>query len=121
MGRRQRARAAQELPTQKGPAASSGSGGRYTPPKTATYRFRPTWHKLVGIVQLIAGIAIVIINYVDREGLDILPGGHLEVYFILGMVIAAGSAWWFGALDRQPSPEEIRRQFDQQRKAEKGR
>lgn len=116
VGRRQRARDGQKRTPTEEPARPT-PGGRYTPPKSLTYRFRPQWHKVVGIIQLVAGIAIIVINYVDREGLDILPGGHLEIYFIVGMVIAAGSSWWFGALDRQPSPDEIRRQYDQQRKA----
>ena len=73
-------------------------------------RIRPTWHKLIGALLIVAGAALVIINYADYSA-HILPGGHQEGYFLLGIVIAASSSWWFGAFDREPSPEEIRRAY----------
>ena len=110
MGRRQRKREAGAPPVAKAPAAS----GRYTPPVTQ-FRIRPGWHRVVGVAELVIGVAIVVINYVDYADLRILPGGHNELYFLLGMFIAGGAMWWFGWFDRKPSAEEIRRQFDQQR------
>ena len=110
MGRRQRKRDA-ATPLEPLPARS----GRYTPPADQSFRFRPAWHRVVGIAQLVVGIAIVAINYIDYADLRILPGGHSELYFLLGLVIAGGSIWWFGWFDRTPSAEEIRRQYGQHR------
>lgn len=70
---------------------------------------------MIGVVQLVLGVAIVAINYIDYADLRILPGGHNELYFLLGIVIAGGSIWWFGWFDRTPTAEEIRRQFSQER------
>jgi hypothetical protein len=41
---------------------------------------------------------------------------YLEVYFVVGVLIAALSLWWFGAFDREPTPEEVRRPYDRQRR-----
>lgn len=112
MGRRQRRRdTAEELPsgTERKSAAPTPSG-RYTPPATTQQRVRPLLHKVVGGIELLAGVAIIVINYLDYS-LTILPGGHNEGYFLLGLLLAAGSMWWFGALDRPPSADEIRRQY----------
>lgn len=113
MGRRQRTRArrADSTTTEAAPSPT----GRYTPPKAMAFRIRPTWHKVAGVIQMLVGVALVVINYIDYSA-DILPGGHQEVYFLVGIVIAGGSSWWFGAFDRGPSPEEVRRQFAEQRK-----
>lgn len=113
MGRRQRTRARQAGSTTT--EATAAPTGRYTPPKTVAFRIRPTWHKVAGVIQVLLGIALVVINYIDYAA-SILPGGHQEAYFLLGIVIAGGASWWFGAFDREPSPEEVRRQFAQQRK-----
>lgn len=116
MGRKQRARtrAAQSI-------APTEASGRYTPPASLQARIRPAWHKAVGALLVVLGVAIVIINYIDYDNVRILPGGHQEAYFLLGMVIAGLSSWWFGAFDRQPSPEDIRREMDRQRAARTGR
>ena len=68
------------------------------------------WHRVIGGLQIVLGVAIVIINYADYS-VHILPGGHQEGYFILGVALAAASIWWFGAFDREPSPDEIRRAY----------
>ncbi len=80
------------------PAASS----RYTPPLKSV-RFRPEWHKLIGAVILVIGIAIVILNDIVLLGASatLLPGGHTELYLVLGVVIAGYSTWWFGWFDRE--------------------
>lgn len=110
MGRRQRTKAAR-TPTAPAPAASE----RYTPPAALHIRVRPVWHKVLGWFTVAVGVGVVIINYLDYDNLRILPGGHNEGYFILGIAIAATSLWWFGAFDRDPDPEEIRREMARQR------
>ena len=47
-------------------------------------------------------------NFLDYSA-HVLPRGHLEVYFVVGLVLAACSLWWFGAFDAEPSPDEVRR------------
>lgn len=111
MGRRER-----QKQRQRGAGASeAGASGRYTPPRSASARVRGTRDKVIGIILLVVGVAIVVVNYVDYDGLRLLPGGHQEYYFLLGLAIAATSTWWFGAFDRSPSPDEIRRQYSQRR------
>lgn len=48
------------------------------------------------------GIAIIILNDIVLLGASatLLPGGHTELYLILGVVIAGYSTWWFGWFDR---------------------
>lgn len=111
MGRRERQKQRQG----GGSSDVSASSGRYTPPVASSVRIRGTRDKVVGSILLVVGIAIVVINYVDYDGLRLLPGGHQELYFFIGIAIAATSTWWFGAFDRSPSPEDIRRQYSQRR------
>jgi hypothetical protein len=77
--------------------ASAGTpSGRYTPPSPQIH-IRPTWHRLVGILLLVAAVALFFTNdFVD----DALPGGHSEAYFMLSLLLAAYGAWWFGVFDR---------------------
>ena len=80
------------------PVASS----RYTPP-IKSVRFRPDWHKRIGFILLMVGIAIVILNdlVLLGAGRSLLPGGHNEFYLLLGLTIAGYSTWWFGWFDRE--------------------
>ena len=80
------------------PAATS----RYTPPKKSV-RFRPDWHKRVGIGLLLLGIAVIVLNQLVLLGAAtaLLPGGHSEFYLLLGAGIAGYSTWWFGWFDRE--------------------
>ena len=80
------------------PEASS----RYTPP-AKSLRFRPEWHKRVGLVLLPLGLAVVILNdlVLLGAGRALLPGGHSEFYLLLGLAIAGYSTWWFGWFDRE--------------------
>ncbi len=71
---------------------------RYTPPPAT--RFRPTWHKVVGWVQVAVGLVVVVVNYGAELGLDVMPGGHKEAYFLLGILVAGGGTWWLGIFDR---------------------
>ncbi len=71
---------------------------RYTPPPTT--RFRPTWQKTVGWIQVAIGLLAVLVNYGAELGLDVMPGGHKEAYFLLGLFIAGSGTWWLGVFDR---------------------
>lgn len=46
------------------------------------------------------GLLVVLVNYGAELGLDLMPGGHLEAYFLLGLFIAGGGTWWLGVFDR---------------------
>lgn len=78
---------------------------RYTPPvrSVRSVRFRPRGHKVVGAVVLVAGIAIAVLNDVMLLGASstLLPGGHSELYLVLGVAVAGFSTWWFGWFDRE--------------------
>lgn len=94
-----RARATPEIrspgPATTAPAASA----RYTPPNRGV--FRPGWHKLVGAASVVVGILVVVVNdgmyFIEAT---LLPGGHNELYLIVGLAIAASGTWWFGWFDR---------------------
>lgn len=53
-----------------------------------------------------AGVALVLANYAQDFGPRVLPGGHNELYFLLGIMIAGSGSWWLGVFDR---PEQERR------------
>lgn len=93
-----------------GRTTAPAPSARYTPPVSVTFRVRPLWHKVIGALLILVGAALVVINYLDYSA-DILPGGHQEAYFLLGIIVAASSSWWFGAFDREPSPQDVRRAF----------
>lgn len=111
VGRRQRKRISSSPSDERvAVAGSPASSGRYTPSSRA-FRIRPGRHKVFGVLQLIVGLAIIVLNYADYWDVNLLPGGHQEIYFVLGLLLAGGSIWWFGWFDRSPSPEEIRRLY----------
>lgn len=85
------------------PATTSGReavapSARYTPKVKNRGPFRPTWHKVVGVLTILLGLAVFVLNDLDGK----LPGGHSELYAVLAIGIAASSLWWFGAFDRPP-------------------
>lgn len=82
------------------PAPRSEDRGRYTPPPTKLAYFRPTWHKLVGIMIMALGVAIILINYLDSGAISVLPRGHQEAYFFLGVVVTGAGTWWLGLFDQ---------------------
>ena len=71
--------------------------GRYTPPKPGTYWFRPAWHKVVGVVLLIGGLTLFVSCEASLGNIHAY-GGH--IWFLVGLLIAAGSTWWFGLFDQ---------------------
>lgn len=46
------------------------------------------------------GLALVVVNYLDYGDRALLPGGHQEGYFLLGLAIALSGSWWLGLFDR---------------------
>ncbi len=70
--------------------------GRYTPPSLRKIRFRPTWHKLVGGVLIVAGVALFIACEASFANIHAF-GGH--IWYAVGLGVAASSMWWFGAFD----------------------
>lgn len=47
-----------------------------------------------------AGTAVAVLNDVAFFGPEPLPGGHSELYLVLGVAIAAYGTWWLGLFDR---------------------
>jgi hypothetical protein len=39
------------------------------------------------------GLLVVLVNYGAELGLDVMPGGHQEAYFLLGLFIAGAGTW----------------------------
>ena len=89
-------------PTPRKSPPTPPASARYTPPRMVK-RIRPGWHLAAGVVELVVGVLLVIVNYGEEFGLHVLPGGHQEAYFFAGLFLAGGSMWWFGWLDR-PKP-----------------
>lgn len=72
---------------------------RYTPPKRRGL-LRPLWHKIVGVGLILLGVALIVTNYIDYADANLLPGGHQEGYFLLGLGVASYGTWWLGLFDR---------------------
>ena len=93
-GRRAK-RSASAARTQR--SSPSDKSGRYTAP-TRVVRVRPEWHKAAGGFSVIAGGTIFYLCYFNAWHLHRwLPGGH--AWYIVGVLVAASSLWWFGAFD----------------------
>jgi hypothetical protein len=63
-------------------------------------RFRPTWHKVIGGIQLALAVTLAMLNFAEYNEIGILPGGHSEFYFLAAIMTALASSWWFGWFDR---------------------
>lgn len=74
---------------------------RYTPP-TQQYRLRPGWHRVAGWLGVALGVVIAAMNDLMLMGddLSLLPGGHNELYLLLGIAVAGSSTWFLGLFDR---------------------
>ncbi len=95
---------ASPAPDRRGPVVFSAEERaaltpRYTPPLVLK-RHRPGWHRWTGWAQVAVGIALVLLNYAQDFGPRLLPGGHSELYFLLGLMTAGGGSWWLGVFDR---------------------
>lgn len=75
---------------------------RVTPRKHEELRIRSRIEKVLGVVTVVLGFALVIVNYLaDLDGPDLLPGGHSPFYLLLGVAIAVTGTWWTGVFDRK--------------------
>ena len=85
----------------RGPRAVPDASLRYTP-RTPSFRVRPRWHRLAGWLGIVFGIGIAVANDAMLLGdkLTLLPGGHTELYLILGLGIGAAATWFLGLFDR---------------------
>lgn len=81
--------------------AAKPTSTRYTPP-SPKYRFRPGWHKAVGWALVVLGAAIAVVNDLAFFEIRVLPGGHSELYLLLGIAVAGYGSWWLGLFDRNP-------------------
>ena len=93
-----------------GPPQSQGRGRqrtgpepspRYTP-SAPRYRVRPRWHRVAGWGGVLAGVVIAAVNDLMLMGEDVtlLPGGHSEMYLLLGISVGSGATWFLGLFDR---------------------
>lgn len=75
--------------------------GRVTRPRPRG-PFRPTWHKVVGAVFVFLGVGLFAVNDLALFDVEIMPGGHNEIWAPVAIAIGASSMWWFGWFDRPP-------------------
>lgn len=71
---------------------------RYTRP-VPVIRIRPLGHKVTGWILVVVGIAVAVINDAAWLGVNIMPGGHNELYLFVAVGIAAFGGWWLGVFD----------------------
>lgn len=77
---------------------------RYTRPTPKLIRIRPDWHRRVGWVVVLSGLAVAVINDVPLfGGPSLLPFGHSELYLLAAIIVAATGTRWFGWFDRSNS------------------
>ncbi|HVT75803.1 MAG TPA: hypothetical protein VHD87_02150 [Acidimicrobiales bacterium] len=76
--------------------AHTVGGQRYTPPARPAPRFRPRWHQAVGVLAIAAGAALFFTCETNIGNIHRV-GGH--VWYLVGVILAASSIWWFGAFD----------------------
>lgn len=102
MGKRQRSRdrrPAAARRTTRSATAAVPSTGRVTPKAPAPY-FRPEWHRPIGWFIVALGLLVVIVNDLAYFDIELMPGGHSELYLFLGIGVAAGGTWFLGLFDR---------------------
>ena len=84
-------------------ADAAPPNSRYTLPTKNRGPFRPTWHKFTGAWLTAFGLGIFVLNDAEWFGVHLMPGGHNELYAVVGIAVAASSTWWFGWFDRPPA------------------
>lgn len=85
-------------------AAQPAASARFTPKIKARGPFRPTWHKVVGALLIVLGLGVFVLNDLAWFDINLIPGGHNELWAMVGIGTAATSTWWFGWFDRTPKP-----------------
>lgn len=101
-----REREAEPLAPRPATRTSGGRGApaaspRYTP-RAELLRLRPRWHRFAGWAGILLGLLIAIANdaMLIGEDLTLLPGGHSELYLMMGIGVAGASTWFLGIFDR---------------------
>lgn len=82
----------------------TAANSRFTPKVKARGPFRPTWHKVIGGLLIALGLGIFLLNDLAWFDVNLIPGGHNELWAMAGIGTAATSTWWFGWFDRTPKP-----------------
>ena len=80
-----------------------GSAARVEPTRSAAppkHKIRPGWHKPLGWTVVALGVFVIIGNDVAYVAKSIFPGGHSEVYLLLGLIIAGLGSVFLGLFDR---------------------
>lgn len=68
--------------------------------KNKPRRRRPAWHKPVGLAVVGLAVIMIVVNDLVLVGLpSALPGGHSELYLMLGVGVAIFGAWLTGLFD----------------------
>lgn len=49
---------------------------------------------------VVLGIALFVVNDLALVDIEVMPGGHNELWALVAAAVAASSMWWFGWFDR---------------------
>jgi len=63
-------------------------GGRYTPPTPKEYKVSPRWVPILMLALLVAGMLVIISNYMPGAG--ILPGDTDNKWLLIGLGLITG-------------------------------
>lgn len=53
---------------------------------------------------VVLAVALAVVNDLAYVAVDLLPGGHSEVYLMLAFVVAGGGTWLLGLFDPPCDP-----------------
>jgi len=45
-------------------------------------------------------VVIVVVNDLAYADIELMPGGHSELYLLLGLLVVGVGSWWTGLFDR---------------------
>ena len=77
-------------PTRRGVSKTATAQKKLYPP----YR---EWHRPLGWLLVAFGVLIVIVNDLAFVDINIMPGGHNELYLLLGVAVGGGGSYFLGA------------------------
>jgi hypothetical protein len=63
-------------------------GGRYTPPMPKEYKVSPRWVPILMLALLVAGMLVIISNYMPGAG--VLPGDTDNKWLLIGLGLITG-------------------------------
>ena len=94
-GPTKRIRPAAQVPTEAAPTRRGVS--KTAAPSKKLYPPYRGWHRPLGWLLVAFGILIVIVNDLAFVDINIMPGGHNELYLILGVAVGGGGSYFLGA------------------------